>query len=552
MGCCCCRSVRLATLAAGVAVLMSVAPAAAQHEMPMAGSTAKPATTSGPLELPKYVSEPIQIHTVGLGPFSKKISTTNPEAQALFDQGMQMMYSFAKLDAVRSFRAAWARDPACAICYWGEGWAWGSYLNGPMLAEHSPFAYAAAKKALALKANAKLPWEQAFIDALQTRYVEKFEAKNRMDQERAYSEAMKKVSEALPTDIDAVTLYGDSLFLLEPRRGRRELDNPNVQRLHKVLETALKMDIKHPGACHLYVHATESTPEPGKAAPCAEFLGNTVPGASHMNHMPSHTWNEIGRWNDGVRANLQAWHSDLKAGIGEGFAIYPDHNLHMLLFAASNDSQGAIAVQAGKDYAKSTGDTMYHVLTLLRFGRFDEILEVTKRPEREVNAGFWDFAQGYAKLRTGEIDFARLYLSRVKQTETTSKQTFRNHPAKTLLGVASGILEGEILRTIGDKKGALEAFERAVKHDDEIEYDEPEPLNFDARHWLGAMQLEAGLAAEAEATYRTELKEHEHNGWSLLGLQQALKAQGKPHADVDKDLEKAWARTDTWIRASRF
>ncbi|MGD9902560.1 MAG: tetratricopeptide repeat protein [Vicinamibacterales bacterium] len=541
---------RWATLAAGVAMLMSAAPAVAQHDMPM-GQPASSAPAS-PGTLPRYVADPIPIYTVGLGPFSKTISTRNPEAQALFDQGMQMMYSFAKLDAVRSFRAAWVRDPECAMCYWGEAWAWGSYLNGPMLAEHSPFAYAAAKKALALKANAKLPWEQAFIDAIQSRYVEKFDPAKRMDQERAYAEAMKKVADALPNDIDAITLYGDALFLLEPRRGTRDINSPNVQRLHKVLETALAMDIKHPGACHLYVHATESTVDPGKAAACAEFLGTSVPGASHMNHMPSHTWNEIGRWNDGVRANLQAWHSDLKAGIGEGFAIYPDHNLHMLLFAASNDSQGAIAIQAGKDYAKSTGDTMYHVLTLLRFGRFDEIAAVTTRPEREVPAGMWDFAQGYAKLRAGELDYARLYLSRVQKAAETSKQSFRNHPAKTLLGVAAGILEGEILRTTGDRKGALAAFERAVALDDEIEYDEPEPLPFDARHWLGAMQLEAGMAAAAEATYRTELKEHPHNGWSLLGLQQALKAQGKPTAEVDTELDKAWARSDTWIRASRF
>ena len=218
----------------------------------------------------------------------------------------------------------------------------------------------------------------------------------------------------------------------------------------------------------------------------------SVPGASHMNHMPSHTWNEMGRWNDGVRANLQAWHSDLKAAIGEGFAIYPDHNLHMLLFAASNDGQGGIATQAGKDYAKSTGDTMYQVLTLLRFGRFDEIAEITKRPERDVAGGMWDFAQGYAKLRAGQIDFARLYLSRVKKAETTSKQQFRAHDAKVLLGVASGILEGEILRATGDQAGALAAFERAVAADDQIEYDEPEPLHFDSRQWLGAMQLEAG------------------------------------------------------------
>lgn len=546
-----CRSVRAAVLAMGMAWVIGVAPAAAQHDMSM-GEGSGPAKTGAAPTLPKYVADPIPIYTVGLGPFTKTITTSNPEAQALFTQGMQMMYSFAKLDAVRSFRAAWQRDASCAICYWGEAWAWGSYLNGPMLAEHAPFAYAAAKKALALKANAKLPWEQAFIDAIQTRYVEKFDPAKRMDQERAYSEAMKTVAETMPNDIDAVTLYGDSLFLLEPRRGRRDLNSPNVQRLHKVLLQALAMDIKHPGACHLYVHATESTDDPGRASACAEFLGNVVPGASHMNHMPSHTWNEIGRWNDGVRANIQAWHSDLKATINEGFAIYPEHNLHMLLFAASNDSQGAVAIQAGKDYAKSTGDSMYQVLTLVRFGRFDEIPAITNRPDRDIPGAMWDFAQGYAKLRAGEIDYARLYLSRIRKTIETTKQNFRGHEAKVLLGVVGNILDGEIARYVGDKKTALARFEDAVKWDDQIEYDEPEPLPFDARHWLGAMQLDAGLAAEAEATYRKELAEHEHNGWSLLGLKQALEAQGKPSADVAKQLEEAWARTDTWIRASRF
>lgn len=546
-----CRSVRMATLVASLAWMTSVVPALAQHDMPMGGAPA--ATKPGAMpELPKYVADPIPIYTVGLGPFTKTISTRNPEAQALFSQGMQMMYSFAKLDAVRSFRAAWQRDASCAICYWGEAWAWGSYLNGPILAEHSPFAYAAAKKALALKANAKLPWEVAFIDAIQSRYVEKFEPTKRMDQERAYAAAMEKVAAALPDDLDAVTLYGDALFLLEPRRGTRDINSPNIKRLHGVLESVLAKDIKHPGACHLYVHATESTVDPGRASACAEFLGDVVPGASHMNHMPSHTWNEIGRWNDGVRANIKAWHSDMKAAIGEGFAIYPDHNLHMLLFAASNDSQGAVATQAGKDYAKSTGDTMYQVLTLVRFGRFDEIPAVDKRPERDVPAGMWDFAQGYAKLRAGDVDFARLYLTKVQKAAATSKQNFRAHEASKLLGVVGNILDGEILRYIGDKKGALAKFEEAVKHDDSIEYDEPEPLPFDARHWLGAMQLEMGLNAEAEATYRKELEEHPHNGWSLLGLKQALDAQGKPSTDVAAQLEKAWARSDTWIRASRF
>ena len=213
------------------------------------------------------------------------------------------------------------------------------------------------------------------------------------------------MAERYPDDLDAATLYAEALFLLEPRRGTRDLNDANVKRLHGVLEKVLAADIRHPGACHLYVHATESTVRPEKAEACAEYLGNAIPGASHINHMPSHTWNEIGRWGDSVRANLQAWHSDLKAEFGKGLAIYPSHNLHMLLFAASMDGQGAIAIQAGKDYAKLTGDTMYHVLTLLRFGRFDEIAALTERPEREISGGLWDFAQGYARLRDGEPDF---------------------------------------------------------------------------------------------------------------------------------------------------
>ena len=180
------------------------------------------------------------------------------------------------------------------------------------------------------------------------RYVEKFDAAKRVEQDRAYRDAMEKVSAQYPDDLEIGTLYADALFLLEPRRGKRDMNDPNVRQLHQVLESVLSRDVQHPGACHLYVHATESTVVPGRAEACAEFLGRSIPGASHINHMPSHTWNEVGRWGDSVRANLEAWHSDQKAAIGEGFAIYPEHNLHMLLYAASYDGQGAIATRAGE------------------------------------------------------------------------------------------------------------------------------------------------------------------------------------------------------------
>ena len=502
-------------------------------------------------QLPDVFNDPLPLYTKALGNFTRPISSTNPEAQAYFDQGYQMMYAFATEDAARSFRESWKRDPDCAICYWGEAWAWGSYLNRPMPPSEAPHAYTAIRKALDLADDHADGRENDLIEAMSLRYLEDFDPERRLEYVQAYAEAMRPLYEKYPEDLDIATHYADALFLLEPRRGTRDLDDPNVMRLHGVLEGILATDIRHTGACHLYIHATESTSDPGKAEACAEYIGSSIPGASHINHMPSHTWNEIGRWGDAVRANIQAWHSDLKAPIGEGFAIYPEHNLHMLLFAGSMDGQGAIAIQAGRDYAKLAETNMYHVLTLVRFGRFDEILEITERPETGIYAGMWNFAQGYARLRMDEIDFARAYLNRVLES-AQSDANFRRHSAEQLLGTVAGILEGEIHRAEGDLDAAIAAFQRAVLIEDALEYDEPEPLPFAARHWLGAALLEQGRYPDAERVYREELEDHPHNGWSLFGLKAALEAQGRTSQDVDADFEASWARSDTWITGSRF
>ena len=520
--------------------------------MPVSMATAASAQQGEAPSLPESFAEPIPLYRAALGEFTRPISSSEAEAQAYFDQGFQMMYAFTKVDAARSFREAQARDPNCAICYWGEAWAWGSYLNGPMRRDEAPHAFAAIQKALELAQEHASPKEQAFIDAMAVRYIEDFDPETRSEQDTAYAQAMRRVYERYPEDLDAGTLYADALFLLEPRRGTRDLDDPDVRRLHRVLEGILAADIRHPGACHLYVHATESTIRPDKAEACAEYLGNSIPGASHINHMPSHTWNEVGRWGDSVRANLQAWHSDQKAEIGDGLAIYPSHNLHMLLFAASMDGQGAVAIQAAKDYATLTGNGVYHVLTLTRFGRFDEIVAITDRPEGDIAGGLWDFAQGYAHLRGGALDFARVYLNRVLADAASSEARFRRHAAKHLLGTVGGILEGEIHRTTGDLVAAIASFERAVSLEDEMIYDEPEPLPFAARHWLGEALLEAHRYEDAERVYREELDDHPHNGWSLFGLRAALQAQGRSSPEVNDDLAASWARADTWLRASRF
>ena len=495
--------------------------------------------------LPADFNEPIRLYTTGLGTFTRPISSSNAEAQAYFNQGFQLMYAFAKVEAGRSFREAQKRDPECAICYWGEAWAWGPYVNGRMTVAHAERASAAIRKAVALADRRANPKEQALIRAMSARY-------GSGSSDRAYADAMAQVAAAYPDDLDVATLYAEALFLLLPRPRTFPVDDPTVSRLLTVLETALKRDVKHPGACHLYIHMTELTPEPQRAVACAEHLGDSIPGASHINHMPAHVWTRVGRWGDAVRASLQAWQSDQKAAKGEGFLTYPAHDLHMLVFAASWDGQSSVALQAARGFTRLTGDPMLHALALVRFGKFDEIDSLGPRPAAELSAGMWDFAHGAAALRRGETAGARTFLASLQNTASAAKSSFRIHPVASLLGVAADILDGEIARAGGYSSGAITAFYRALVIQDQLAIDDPEPFPFAVRHWLGAALIEAKRFGEAERVYREDLARHPHNGWALTGLQQALRGQGKSTRDVDEDLRASWARADLQIRASRF
>ena len=502
--------------------------------------------------LPADFDEPIAVYKSGLGTFTRSISSRNAEAQAYFNQGFRLMYAFAKTEAGRSFREAQKRDPNCAICYWGEAWAWGPYVNGRMTAAHAARAHAAIREAVRLSEGHADAKERALIRAMAARYGERFDPATRVEQDRLYAEAMAGVAASYPDDLDVATLYAEALFLLLPRPAVFAVNEPTVSRVLTTLESALARDLRHPGACHLYIHMTELTPEAGRAAACAEHLGNAIPGASHINHMPAHVWTRIGRWGDAVQASLRAWQSDQNAAKGTGVMTYPAHDLHMLMFAASMDGQRSLALQAARGFARLTSDSMLLSLALVRFGVFDEIATAGARPAGDISAGMWDFAQGYAALRRGDRSTATAALDRLRQSARTSNAAFRIHPAKTLLGTVAAILDGEVQRAAGNAGAAIAAFEQAVSLQDTLLVDDPEPLPLAARHWLGAALLDQRRFADAERVYREDLARHPHNGWALTGLRQALEAQKKPTRAVDEDLRASWARADVRIQSSRF
>lgn len=503
------------------------------------------------IDYPDSFDEPMKLFDSAMGDFHFPISSDSELAQAYFDQGFQLMFAFAPEDAARSFQASHIADPDCAICFWGEAWSWGSYLNGAMTTANAPRAYAAMQEAVARidKASSK---EADMIRAISVRYIDDFDPEQRRVQDQAYADAMGTLSANYPEDLNIATLYGDALFLLEERRGYRDLEDPNVIRLHGVLLGVLEKDIRHPGACHLLVHATESTPTPELAAPCARFLGNSIPGASHINHMPSHTWNEMGLWHDAVRSNTLAWQSDQKAAAGEGFAIYPTHNLTMLYYAAAMGGESAASIQAAKDLAKLNNNTSMHSMALIRFGRFDEVLNITEAPTGEVNTSMYDFSQAYAALKLGDTEQARETLKALKELTETTTARFRFHAGKDIVGTLAGILEGEIAWTEGNIEAAAAAFRLATDYYDNLNYDEPEPLPFSPRHWLGAAYMELQAYDSALEVYRQDLSEHPHNIWSLSGIQQALARMGESDPVIDKDLYEAKNYADIWLPSTKY
>ena len=528
-------------------------------------STPKKAPLSAPIGehsammMESSYDKPIDYIPEALGIYDWKISTSEPRAQEYFKQGMQLRWAYNVNEAARSMAEARRIDPNCAMCYWGEAFALGSFLNGHMTTEKGARGRKAILKAVELVDGNTSTMEKDLIMATLVRYPENWTTEIGNDKEKrrstyqAFADNMAEVYNNYPTDHDIAAIYAQSLFMLEERRGYRA-ETPALNRLHNVLTGVLEENISHPGACHLYIHATESTANPGRASACADKLSDAVPVASHIQHMPAHTYNRTGMWGKNVTTSIKASQSDIMAKSNKGFSYGASHNLHMLLFGASYDGQGAVAIQAGKDYRKLTDMAPYETLTQIRFGRFEDVLNNTNTPEDVSSLALYKFAKGYASLKMGNSDMAKEieeYLFDAAEGDLGS-QYFRGDYKSTLVTIVAYILQGEIKMIDGDLDGAINSYTAAVTAEDTLGFSEPGPLPFSAYHWLGAALIEAGNFSEAESIYRKELEIRPHNGWSLFGLKEALAGQNISDPAINMDLKNSWARSNLFITSSRF
>lgn len=514
-----------------------------------------------------------------LGDHHRAITTTVPAAQQYFDQGLRLYYAFNHPEAIRAFREAQRLDSLCAMCYWGEALAWGPNINLPMDSAGGVAAYAALQRALAVRSHAS-EVERALIDALASRYAppERVTAP-RAALDSAYATAMAEVARAHPRDQDVAVLYSEALMDLRPwdywtRDGTLQ---PGMEDALSRLEEVTAANPRHPGACHFYIHAVEAA-YPERAVPCAERLAALMPGAGHIVHMPGHIYIRVGRYVDAVKANEHAVHADetyirdQRPGISVYTAGYYPHNYDFMAFAAAMAGLSEQAVDAADRQASVVPSEMltapgmtflqHHITRRLqlrvRFGLWDEILEIPAPSEDLPHArGMWHYARGRALAATGRLREAEAELARVHAAANDPRLAgvrleFNESPA--ILGIAEHVLAGSIAHARGDYAAAVSHLREAATIEDGLTYGEPPDWTVPVRHDLGAALLAAGRAPEAERVYREDLKRFPANGWSLLGLSKALRAQGKA-AEADSamaEFRRAWSASDVEIASSMY
>ena len=496
---------------------------------------------------------------------SSKVSLT----QRYFNQGLRLYYAFNLAESRRAFEEAARQDPNCAICYWGVALSYGPNINAPLDRDSALAAYQALQKALPLQQHASEK-EKALIHTLVSRYTAN-PPEDRAALDKAYADAMRDFAARYPDDLEGATLYAESLMNLGPWNYWAPDGTPReyTPEMLKQLERVIAASPNHPGANHFYIHAVEAV-QPERAVVAAERLAALIPGAGHIVHMPGHIYIRVGRYADAIAANEHAVHADetyiqdQRPAPGPYTLGYYPHNYDFLAFAASLVGRSKQALgstekmltlvpedmvrQPGMSFAQH--HLTRHLQMKIRFARWDDILKTPEPPADFLHArAMWNYARGRALAAQGKVADAEKVLAAVRAAAADQKlapMRLEFNTSGQVLGLASEVLAGHIASAKKDFRAAITHMREAVRREDSFNYGEPPEWTIPVRQEFGVILLQARQGSGAEKIFREDLKRFPDNGWSLHGLEQALRAQGRgAQADeVAAQFQKAWASSD--------
>jgi tetratricopeptide (TPR) repeat protein len=513
----------------------------------------------------------------GLGKIHFAITTSNPEAQRYFNQGMGFAYGFNHAAAIASFREAQRLDPGCAMCWWGESLSYGPNINAPLTPDANELALKAIAQALQLSANITPP-ERALIMALAKRYSADPNAK-RADLDGAYADAMLMVARYYPQHDDISLLAAEAAMDTLPWdywEPDKQSAKPRLGEAIRLVEAVLARNSDHPQAPHLYIHLMENGPDPKRAEAAADRLSAPLAGdAGHMVHMPAHIYYRLGRWKDSIRVNIDAAHKDeayIKESGDKGFVRYGyyPHNVHFIVTSAQMGGDLPTAISEAKRLASivdaGTASQLAWVQAInaapyfatLQFASPAEVLALPEPdPRLDYVKGIRHYvrAVAYAQQHNQRgFDAELAELKRVGSSANLKPMVDQGMPAPDLLALAEHVALGKQASFRGRHLQAADHFRKAIEIEDRIAYMEPPWWYYPVNQSLGAALYRAGKYEEARQAFTAALAKYPNNGWALYGLAMAERAQGRPAqaAAARAALNRAWLGDYRWLKMERI
>jgi len=489
----------------------------------------------------------------GMGTVHLQITTSNPEAQQFFDQGLAQMHSFWAREAERSFLQAAALDPEAPMPQWGIAMvAAGDWrprfqldlqteVQGKQVAPATSRARTAAQKAVELS---QVPGKATDLEKLYIAAVAARRDPNAKDPDEAFVQGTRALLAKHPDEVEAQLDLALSImrgFTVSDKKPKA----PGTTEAVAILRSLLPKVPEHPGLHHYIIHGFEGASFAKDAWPSCEKYAQLVPNIPHALHMPGHIYSQTGRWADAAKSFSDA--AENERGYMKQDKLYGDghhgHNVHFLATSYSFEGRYDDAMEAAKELlsfqenprqaaapdlmtgAKAQG--WFSVLrTLVQFQKWDAILDGETLPvyAKARQEAWRHWARGLAYANKGNAAGAQEE-SRMFEQAMMNFRDKTKRPDPPELQVAREELAGHLDIAEGHVDKGLKQLETASKAERKLTYTEPPYYPRPVAEALGHAALRSHKPAIAEKSFRIALEQYPADSHAENGLKAAMKLQ---------------------------
>ncbi|HUQ12763.1 MAG TPA: hypothetical protein VM055_00625 [Novosphingobium sp.] len=471
-------------------------------------------------------------------------TSCSAQAQATFVRGLGWLHSFEYEEAARTFQAAAAADPECAIARWGEAM---TYYH-PLWAAPNPAELAKGRDALArARTTGASPRERDYIAALETFYRDS-DRRDHMTRALAYAEAMDALRARYPDDREAAVF--DALALIAA--GTMDAD-PAFTREHQagaILNRVLALEPDHPGVAHYLIHSFDYPPLAELALPAARRYAAIAPDSPHAQHMPSHIFVRLGLWDEAIASNRASEASARTFAKAQGLPDSSSERLHAmdyLAYAYLQTGRDAEAARVLADlnairradppiFTVAYAATAIPARIALERRRWKEAAALTLPASvaglAPLDTFGWaaahiHFARAVGAARSGDAPAARAELARLGAIEDALVVPPGTYDWRTQVSIARQVAEAWATQAEGRGDEALRIMRAAAALDDASEKHPVTPGTLlPAREQLGELLLALGRPADALREYEAALIRAPRRLGALYGAARAARGAG--------------------------